>query len=127
MQDDRATIVTALLRVAKDFASQNDSGSRPDRYSAYADFFNKHAREIKRDNSTRDPFRAAQFRREEARQRAGKRLIEAACTLMSRQSNLSTRNDNNLIKNIRKNASSRMTSTERELDEVYEYHKRTRK
>jgi hypothetical protein len=126
-QDDRAKLVAALMKVARDIASQNDSGTRPDKYSAYADFLNKHAREITRDNTTRDPFRAAQIRREEARQRAGKRLIEAACTLMSRPSNLSTSAPNTLIEGIRAKSGSRRDSTQNEIDAINEYNKRTRK
>jgi hypothetical protein len=125
MQDDRATIVAALLKVAKDFASQNDSGTRPDRYSAYADFLNKHAREIT--HTEQDPFRRAAIRAEQARQKAGRRLIEAACELMSHPSNLSTSSPNTLIDSVRAKSGTRRDSTQNEIDAINQYNKRSRK
>jgi len=121
---DRAKIVAALLKIADDI--QNDSGSMRDKTGAYADWLNKYSSRLTRDTS-RDPFRAAQLRREHARQMAGKRLIEGAVRLLSRTSKLSSGGGNELVENIRKNAGSRLTSTDRELDEVYRQHKRSRK
>jgi hypothetical protein len=116
MQTDRAKIVAALLNVAKDIASQNDMGSSRDKLSAYADLI----------ANTSDPLRKSSLRREAARQVYGSRLIEAACKLMSRSSNLQTSPDNSLVEHLRRNAGSKLRSTERELDEVLQYHKRSR-
>jgi hypothetical protein len=126
-QDDRARLVNALMKVARDIASQNDSGTRPEKYSAYADFLDKHAKKLTRDNTTRDPFRRAAIRREEARQRAGKRLIEAACELMNRPSNLSTSAPNTLIEGIRAKSGTHRDSTQNEIDAIHEYNKQSRR
>jgi hypothetical protein len=108
---DRAKIVAALLRIADEFASQNDSGSEPAKVGAYARWLNQYSSRLTRDNTTRDPFTRAALRREHARQIAGKRLIEASVRLLARGSNLQTKAPNTLIDGIRAKSGTRRDST----------------
>jgi hypothetical protein len=120
---DRAKLVAALLKLAQEISAQDPVGGVTADGKA-RDIVGQYAKAIAR---TSDPITKTSLRREAARQIYGRRLVEATCRFLGRQSNLTVKNDNSIIENIRKNAGSRLTSTDRELAEVIAQHKRNRK